>query len=57
LFVTNPSSLSNTYKTKSIKVKDYLIKNDIPLLSQDESGFYYFSDTNKLKQALDEYPY
>lgn len=55
MYITNPSSLSNVYKTKSNIVKNYLIKNNFPLLSQDESGFY-FSKTEKLQQALDNSP-
>jgi len=59
MFITNPSSLSslsNIFKTKSKTVNNYLIKNNIPLLSQDESGFY-FSDTNNLKQIIDNAPF
>ena len=55
MYITNPSSLSNVYKTKSNIVKNYLIKNNIPLLSQDESGFY-FSKTKLLQQVLDNSP-
>jgi len=55
MFITNPSSLYNTYITKSKIVKNYLIKNNIPLLSQDKNGFY-FSKTSRLKSVLDNSP-
>jgi len=55
MFVTNPISLSNTFKTTSQSVKDYLIKNDVPLLS-DQEGIFYFSNTKKLQEVLDNLP-
>lgn len=55
MFITNPSFLSNTYKTKSNIVKNYLINNEIPLLSY-EDGIFYFSQTKKLQQILEESP-
>lgn len=55
MYIINPSFLSNTYKTKSNKVKNYLIKNNIPLLSQ-EDGIFYFSKNEKLKTILDNAP-
>jgi hypothetical protein len=55
MYICNPSSLSDTYKTTSIIIKNYLIENGIPLLSQ-EDGVFYFSQTNKLQQALNNSP-
>lgn len=55
MFIVNPSFLSDTYKTKSIIIKNYLISNKIPLLSQ-EGGIFYFTKTNKLQQLLDNTP-
>jgi len=56
MFVTNPISLSNTYKTTSKIVKDYLINNNIPLLSNKE-GIFYFSYTNKFEMVLEKSPF
>jgi len=55
MYILNPTSISNTFKTKSKIVKDYLVKNNIPLLSNQE-GFFYFSKTKKLQEALDNLP-
>jgi len=56
MFVINPSSLSNVFQTNSKIVKNYLIKNNIPLLSHDEGGFY-FSQTDRLKQIISSSPF
>ena len=55
MFINNPSTLSNIYSTKSEIIKDYLIKNKIPLLSNQE-GVFYFSDTSKLRQIINSSP-
>lgn len=54
MFIINPTSLSKVYKCNK-RVANYLILYGVPLLSQDESGFY-FSETKKLKECLDKAP-
>ena len=55
MYIINPTSISNIFKTTSQSIKDYLIKNDVPLLS-DQEGIFYFSNTKKLQEVLDNLP-
>ena len=55
MFITNPSSLSNVYETKSNIVKNYLVQHEITLSSYD-SGFFIFSQTRKLQDLLTDSP-
>lgn len=55
MYITNPSSLSNTYKCNK-RIAQYLInQHKIPLLSQKD-GVFYFTRTDKLQNIIDNLP-
>lgn len=55
MFILNPDNLQKKVSFKQIVTK-YLLSHEIPVLSHRD-GSYYFSDTDELKQILNESPW
>lgn len=53
--ITNPEILKNKFKCNKI-LADYLESHGIPLLGRNQDGYYYFAETDRLKDALKNAP-
>jgi hypothetical protein len=53
--ITNPEIIIEKYKCNKW-VKNYLIRCQIPLMSFDRNGNFYFAKTDKLEESLKKMP-
>lgn len=53
--IRNPEILKNKFKCNKV-LANYLESHGIPLLGMDKEGYYYFAESDELKNALKKAP-